>query len=57
MFGILESGGLAITSDMLTPIVTSVTQNVGVILPVGISLMGIMIGVKLIPKMIGRFTR
>ena len=47
--------GLLITSDMLEPIVSSITNNLGVLLPVGISIMAIMIGVRLIPRIIYRF--
>ena len=44
--------GVAITSELLTPIITGVSANIGVILPVGILLFSIMLGVKLIPKLI-----
>jgi len=47
--------GLIITSSMLEPIVSAITNNLGVLLPVGISIMAIMIGVKLVPRIIYRF--
>jgi hypothetical protein len=47
--------GLVLTSAMLEPIVDAITNNLGVLLPVGISIMGIMIGVRLIPRIIYRF--
>jgi len=50
----MESG-LIITSAMLEPIVSAITSNLGVLLPVGISIMAIMIGVKLVPRIIYRF--
>ena len=46
---------LVITSEMLAPITQAVTSNLGVLLPVGIGLMSIMIGVRLIPRIIYRF--
>lgn len=46
---------VAITASMLEPLVEAVTKNVGVIMPVGITLMGIMIGVGLIPRLVYKF--
>lgn len=46
---------LAITSEMLEPITTTLTENLAVLLPVGISIMGIMIGVSLIPRIVYKF--
>jgi len=46
---------LLITSDMIQPVVNAITQNLGVLLPVGISIMAIMIGVHLIPRIIYKF--
>lgn len=50
-----DTAGIAITSDMLAPITTAVTNNLQVLLPVGISIMGIMIGVSLIPRIVYKF--
>ncbi len=44
-----------LTSAMLTPITTAVSDNLGVLLPVGITIMGIMIGVSLIPRIVYKF--
>jgi len=49
------NGELLITSEMLQPIVSSITNNLGVLLPVGIGILSIMIGVRLIPRIIYRF--
>lgn len=49
--------GVAITSEMLQPLVSSVTANIGVILPVGIALFAIFIGISLVPKLIKKFTK
>lgn len=48
-------GGLVVTSALVEPIVTAVTDNLAVLLPVGISIMAIMIGVHLIPRIIYKF--
>ena len=48
---------VAITNEMLQPLVDGVTANIGVILPVGIGLMAIFIGIALIPKLIKKFTK
>lgn len=57
MPAILGSGtaGIAITSEMLQPLTDAVTSNLGVLLPVGITIMGIMIGVSLIPRIVYKF--
>ena len=46
---------VAITSEMLQPITTTLTSNLEVLLPVGIAIMGIMIGVSLVPRIIYKF--
>ena len=46
---------MAITADMLAPITETLNSNLSVLLPVGISIMGIMIGVSLIPKIVYKF--
>lgn len=49
------TSALAITADMLKPITAALTDNLGVLLPVGITIMGIMIGVSLIPRIVYKF--
>jgi hypothetical protein len=44
-----------ITADMLAPITTTLTSNLDVLLPVGIGIMGTMIGVGLIPRIVYKF--
>jgi hypothetical protein len=44
-----------ITAEMLAPITTTITSNLNVLLPVGITIMGIMIGVALIPRIVYKF--
>lgn len=46
---------MTITSAMLAPITEAVTGNLDVLLPVGIGLMAIMIGVSLIPRIVYKF--
>lgn len=44
-----------ITAEMLEPITTTISSNLNVLLPVGIAIMGIMIGVSLIPRIVYKF--
>jgi hypothetical protein len=44
-----------ITADMLKPITDAVSSNIAVLLPVGLSIMGIMVGVNLIPRIVYKF--
>ena len=48
---------VGITTAMLEPILDYITGNIAVIMPVGIAVMGIMIGISLIPRVIKKFTR
>lgn len=44
-----------VTSAMLEPITNSITSNLTTLLPVGITIMAVMIGVSLIPRIIYKF--
>lgn len=44
-----------IDAAMLAPITETLTSNLDVLLPVGIGIMGIMIGVSLIPRIVYKF--
>lgn len=46
---------VSVTAEMLKPITTAVSGNLDVLLPVGIGLMAIMIGVSLIPRIVWKF--
>lgn len=46
---------LTLTSAMFQPLLTTITSNLGVLLPVGLTVMGIMIAVHLIPRIIYKF--
>ena len=46
---------VVVTEAMLTPIVDGITANAGVLLPVGLTIMGIMVGIALIPRILYKF--
>ena len=52
-----EDTSFAITSSMLAPITSAVNSGLTTIVPVGIGIMAIILGIGLIPKIIKRFTR
>lgn len=52
----IDGGGAAITTEMLQPLVDGVTANIGVILPIGLGLFAIFLGINIIPKLITKFT-
>lgn len=47
--------GVAITTDMLEPIVDAIVSNIAVIMPVGIAIFGCIIGVTIVPRIIKSF--
>lgn len=51
----MEGSTIMITASMLEPITTALTSNLGTLLPVGIGIMGTMIGVSLIPRIVYKF--
>lgn len=55
MGGILNAVTPTVTADMLTPLTDTISANLGVLLPVGVTIMGIMIGVSLIPRIVWKF--
>ena len=44
-----------VTQAMLTPLVDTITANVTVLLPVGLGILAIMLGISLIPRIIYKF--
>lgn len=46
---------MTITADMLQSIVDSITSNATALIPVGLTIMGIMVGIGLIPRIIYKF--
>lgn len=50
-----EITGLTLTTSMFTPLVETIKTNLGVLLPIGLLIMGIMVAVSLIPRIIYKF--
>lgn len=48
-------GTALVTSEMLTGLSTAVTENVAVVLPVALTIMGVFVAISVIPKIIYRF--
>lgn len=44
-----------VTAEMLSPITTELAKNLSTLVPVGITIMGTMIGVSLIPRIVYKF--
>lgn len=44
-----------VTAEMLAPITDGLSKNLAIILPVGMTIMGTLIGVSLIPRLIYKF--
>lgn len=55
MLPLAVTGGATVSAEMLAPITSTLNSNLDVLLPVGIGIMGIMIGVSLIPRIIYKF--
>ncbi len=51
----METTLFTLDSGLLKPIVDGITSNLNVLLPVGITIMGIIIAVSLIPRIIYKF--
>lgn len=47
--------GLTLTSSMFDGLITAITSNLGVLIPIGLTIMGIMVAVSLIPRIIYKF--
>ena len=48
---------IAITQDMLTPLVQGVVDNIAVVLPMGLGLFAIFLGIRVIPSLVSRVAR
>lgn len=51
----MASGAVVVTQAMLQPVIDSITGNLGVLLPVGLTILAVMVGVALIPRIIWKF--
>ena len=47
--------GALVTAEMLAPVTTTLNENLGVLLPGGVGIMAVMIGVSLIPRIVYKF--
>ena len=47
--------GLTLTSAMFDGLLSAITGNLGVLIPVGLTIMGIMVAVYLIPRIVYKF--
>ena len=52
----LDLPQINITTQMLTPLVEGIVSNVNVVLPVGLGIMGLMLGIRIVPSLLRRFT-
>lgn len=48
---------MEITTAMLQPLVTGISDNMTIIVPVGLGIMATFIGIKMIPKVVGWFIK
>ncbi len=50
-------GESAITTEMLEPILDGLKANIGIILPIGIGIFAIVLGIRFIPRIFKMFTK
>lgn len=46
---------MEITAEMLQPLTNGITSNMGVIVPVGLGIMAVFTGIRMIPKVVRWF--
>lgn len=51
----MDGGSAVVTAEMLQPVIDTITANVTVLLPVGLGILAIMLGIALIPRIIWKF--
>lgn len=54
----MQEGGstaMVVTKAMFADLTSSVTANAEVIIPIGVTIMGIMVGIALIPRILYKF--
>lgn len=44
-----------ITAELLAPVITTITSNITTIIPAGLGILALMIGVELVPRLIRKF--
>lgn len=52
---VLNEGSGFLTPDLVKPILDNAQGDLGILLPIGVGLMSIMIGVSLIPRIVYKF--
>lgn len=58
MYGMLmaeSAGGFKVSSDMFTGLTSTISDNAGIIVPVGLGIMAIIVSIKLVPKILNKF--
>ena len=57
MYTLMAEGaeGFKVTSDMFSGLTSTISDNAGVLVPVGLTIMAIMVSIKLVPKIISKF--
>lgn len=49
------TGGMTVTADMFSGLTSAVTSNAEVIIPIGVGIMAVMVGISLIPRILYKF--
>lgn len=49
------SAAMTVTKAMFSDLTSSITANAEVIVPIGVTIMGIMVGITLIPRILYKF--
>lgn len=60
MYGMLmaeSAGGFKVSSDMFTGLTSTISDNAGIIVPVGLGIMAIIVSIKLVPKILNKFIK
>lgn len=52
---VMEAVAPVISASQLAPIADTINSNAAVLIPVGIGVMAIMVGIKIIPRIINNF--
>lgn len=58
MYGMLMAEGaegFKLTSDMFSGITSTISDNSGVLVPVGLTIFAIILSIKLVPKILSKF--
>lgn len=51
----MNATAFAVTADMVAPITNAINSGLEVLVPIGVGIMAVMIGISLIPRVIYRF--